>query len=113
MLVVLCAAAARANAQQGNGLAGVVKDSRGTPQAGAVVELLRPDFTVISEAITDEHGRYRIDTILPGIYELKASGAMFLPTLRENLRVLGGTKLVVNLTLNTLYEAFRWLPARR
>jgi hypothetical protein len=112
MLVVLCAAAARANAQQGNGLAGVVKDSRGTPQAGAVVELLRPDFTVISEAITDEHGRYLIDTILPGIYELKASGAMFLPTLRENLRVLGGTKLVVNLTLNTLYEAFRWLPAK-
>lgn len=111
MLVVLCVAAASASAQA-NSLAGVVKDSRGTPQAGAIVELLRPDFSVISEAITDEHGRYRIETILPGIYELKASGAMFLPTLRENVQLMEGTKLVVNLTLNTLYEAFRWLPAK-
>jgi hypothetical protein len=108
---VLCAAGAQASAQS-NSLTGLVRDSRGAPQAGAVVELLRPDFTVASEVFTDEHGRYRIDTILPGIYEVKASGALFLPTLRENLRVIGGTKLVVNLTLDTLYEAFRWLPAK-
>jgi hypothetical protein len=110
-VAVLCAAGAQASAQS-NSLTGLVRDSRGAPQAGAVVELLRPDFTVASEVFTDEHGRYRIDTILPGIYEVKASGALFLPTLRENLRVIGGTKLVVNLTLDTLYEAFRWLPAK-
>ena len=110
-VAVLCTAGAQASAQS-NSLTGLVRDSRGAPQAGAVVELLRPDFTVASEVFTDEHGRYRIDTILPGIYEVKASGALFLPTLRENLRVIGGTKLVVNLTLDTLYEAFRWLPAK-
>jgi Carboxypeptidase regulatory-like domain len=110
-LVVLCAAGVPASAQ-GNNLSGVVRDSRGTPQVGAAVELLRPDFSVVCEVFTDEHGRYRIQSILPGIYEVKASGAMFLPTLRENLQVLGGTKLMVNLTLNTLYEAFRWLPAK-
>ncbi len=110
-MVVLCAAASPTSAQTGNGLSGLVRDSRGTPQAGAMVELLRPDFSVASEVFTDEHGRYRIESVLPGIYEVKASGALFLPTLRENLRVIGGTKLVVNLTLNTLYEAFRWLPA--
>jgi hypothetical protein len=90
----------------------VVRDSRGTPQTGAAVELLRPDLSGIAEVYTDEHGRYRLEAILPGVYELKASGALFLPTLRENLRVLGGSKMVVNLTLNTLYEAFRWLPAK-
>jgi hypothetical protein len=100
------------SAQSSNSLTGVVRDSRGVPQAGAEVELLRPDFSVATEVFTDEHGRYRIQTILPGIYQVKASGALFLPTLRENLRVMGGTKLVVNLTLDTLYEAFRWLPAR-
>ena len=110
-VLVLCAAGVRANAQSEN-LTGVVRDTRGAPQPGAVVELLRPDFSVVSEVFTDEHGRYRIDAVLPGIYELKASGAMFLPTLREDLHVLGGTKLVVNLTLDTLYEAFRWLPAK-
>jgi Carboxypeptidase regulatory-like domain len=110
-VIALCAAGARASAQA-NSLAGVVRDSRGAPQAGALVELLRPDFSVATEVFTDERGRYRIETILPGIYEVKASGAMFLPTLRENLNVIGGTRLVVNLTLNTLYEAFRWLPAK-
>jgi len=110
-IVVLCAAGARTSAQSSNSLSGLVRDSRGTPQSGAMVELLRPDFSVASEAFTDERGRYRIESILPGVYEVKASGALFLPTLRENLRVIGGTKLVVNLTLNTLYEAFRWLPA--
>ncbi len=110
-VLALCAAAAQASAQT-ESLTGVVRDTRGAPQAGAAVELLKPDFSVVCEVFTDEHGRYRIDAILPGIYELKASGAMFLPTLREDLHVLGGTKLVVNLTLDTLYEAFRWLPAK-
>ncbi len=89
-----------------------MRDSRGIPQAGAEVELLRPDFSVVSEVFTDDRGRYRMDAVLPGIYEVKASDALFLPTLRENLRVLSGSKLVVNLTLDTLYEAFRWLPAK-
>ena len=109
--VLLCMAGVRADAQA-TSLTGVVKDSRGTPQMGAVVQLLRPDFSVALETYTDDHGRYRIATILPGVYEVKASADLFLPTLRENLRVLGGSKLVVNLTLDTLYEAFRWLPAR-
>lgn len=111
-MVVLCAAGAQADAQQANSLTGVVRDTRGTPQIGAAVQLLRPDFSVVAEAYTDDHGRYRMDAILPGVYEVKASGALFLPTLRENLRVLASSKLVVNLTLDTLYEAFRWLPAK-
>jgi hypothetical protein len=48
---------------------------------------------------------------VPGVYEVKASGALFLPTMRENLRLLSGSRQIVNLTLDTLYEAFRWLPA--
>jgi len=104
-------AGTRADAQA-TSLSGVVRDSRGAPQIGAVVQLLRPDFSVAVETSTDEHGRYRLASILPGVYEVKASADLFLPTLRENLRVIGGTKLVVNLTLDTLYEAFRWLPAQ-
>ncbi|MGC2639989.1 MAG: carboxypeptidase-like regulatory domain-containing protein [Acidobacteriaceae bacterium] len=106
---VLSVAVAQA---QSTSLSGVVRDSRGTPQIGAVVQLLRPDLTVALETFTDEHGRYRIASVLPGVYEVKASAELFLPTLRENLRVVGGSKQVVNLTLDTLYEAIRWLPAK-
>jgi hypothetical protein len=93
-------------------VSGVVRDAKGAPQVGALVELLGPNLVVIANAFTDDHGRYTLRDVSPGNYNLKASGSFFLPTLRENLRVLADSKLVVNLTLNTLYEAFRWLPAK-
>lgn len=110
-VVVLCVAAVQASAQSSS-VSGVVRDSHGTPQIGAVVELLRPDLSVVRQVYTNDRGRYRISAIVPGVYEVKASGAFFLPTMRENLSLIAGSRQVVNLTLDTLYEAFRWLPAQ-
>lgn len=88
---------------------GVVRDSAGTPQIGASVELLRPDLTVAASVYTDSNGRFLISKVMPGRYALKAICSSFLPSLRENLRVRSAT--VANLTLSTLYEAVQWLPA--
>jgi hypothetical protein len=88
----------------------VVSDSGGVPQIGAVVQLLRPDLTVLAVVYTDSEGQFTISTVLPGKYALKAMGASFLPSLRENIRVRSTT--IVNLTLNTLYEAMQWLPSQ-
>jgi hypothetical protein len=96
---------------QPGSVTGVVRDSRGAPQVGAQVELLRTDYSIAAEVFTDDRGRYSIAAIVPGVYAVKASGALFLPTLREDLRVPESARLVINFTLNTLYEAFRWLPA--
>lgn len=92
-------------------VAGTVRDGRGMPQVGALVELLRPDFSVAAQTYTDDHGRYSLPRIHPGSYSVKATGSLFLPTLRENLNLLANSRIVVNLTLSTLYQAFRWLPA--
>jgi hypothetical protein len=86
-----------------------VRDSSGVPQIGAEVQLLRPDMTVAAMAYTNGQGRYLMTSLMPGKYALKAMGATFLPSLRENVKVRSGT--VVNLTLNTLYEVIQWLPA--
>src|SRR5215475_9293386 len=93
-------------------ISGVVRDAKGAAQVGALVELLGPNLVVIANTFTDDRGRYTLLNVSAGNYNLKASGSFFLPTLRENLRVIADSKLVVNLTLNTLYEAFRWLPAK-
>jgi hypothetical protein len=90
-------------------VSGQVSDSAGVPQIGAEVQLLRSDLTVIASVYTDSSGRYLISSVLPGRYAVKAMGAWFLPSLRENVRVHANT--VVNLTLNSLYEAMQWLPA--
>jgi hypothetical protein len=101
-----------AHALTDGAVSGVVRDGKGTPQVGALVELLRPDLSIIAQTFTDDHGRYELPRVLPGVYGVKATGSLFLPTLRENLHITVSSRLVVNLTLNTLYEAFRWLPAQ-
>ena len=89
---------------------GVVRDSAGEPQIGALVQLLQPNFSVVVASYTDAKGRFVFSGIAPGRYQLKAIATSFLPALREGIRVRRGT--VVNLTLNTLYEVMQWLPAQ-
>ncbi len=92
-------------------ISGLVCDSAGVPQIGAVVQLLRPDMSVIETAYTTAKGRFSFATVVPGKYAVKAMGTSFLPSLRENVRVR--TNTVVNLTLNTLYEVMQWLPVEQ
>ena len=64
-----------------------MRDARGTPQIGALVQLVSADLTVISQTFTDDQGRYSLPKVLPGVYGVKATASLFLPTLRENLRI--------------------------
>ena len=47
-------------------IAGTVRDGRGIPQAGAMVELLRPDTSVVASVFTDEYGRFLLAHLVPG-----------------------------------------------
>ena len=110
MIALFAVASAPLFAATGGSVSGVVRDSSGVPQMGAVVQLLRPDMSVIAVGLHQQQGHLHIrQDILPGNYAVKAMGALFLPSLRENVRVR--TNTVVNLTLNTLYEVMQWLPA--
>jgi hypothetical protein len=92
---------------------GVVRDLHGTPQMGALVELLGADASLIATAFTDDHGRYAIPVILPGQYQVRASAAFLMPVTRTNLRLQAGAQVIVNLTMSTLFEAEGWLPAQK
>src|SRR5580658_7219947 len=91
-------------------VSGLVRDSTGVPQIGAEVQLLAADLSVVASVYTNDKGKFTIPSVIPGNYSLKAMGAYFLPSLRENIRVRKAT--IVNLTMNTLYEAMQWLPAK-
>ena len=93
-------------------VSGVVRDARGTPQMGAMVELLAANATVVARVYTNVRGAFAFDQVFPGTYQVKATGESFLPTLREDLRLRARSKVVVNLTLSTLFEAMQWLPAQ-
>jgi carboxypeptidase family protein len=93
-------------------LSGVVRDARGTPQMGAMVELMAADATVVARVYTNMRGGFLFDQILPGTYQVKATGDSFLPTLRGDIQLRSHGRLIVNLTLSTLFEAIQWLPAQ-
>lgn len=107
VMPVLCAQAA----SRDTSVSGVVRDAKGVPQMGALVQLLSKDSVVLDQAYTNLHGGFVFRNLFPGTYQMKATCASFLPTLRENLKVRGNRTNIVNLTLNTLFEAIQWLPA--
>ena len=110
-LLLSMASVARA-AGHGAIISGVVRDSKGVPQMGAVVQILSADAAVKATAYTDLLGRYSVVSLLPGSYGVRASAALFLPALRSNLRLQPGHRSIVNLTLSALFDESSWLPAR-
>lgn len=94
-------------------VSGVVRDVHGTPQMGALVELLSADATTIASTLTDDHGRYILPSVNPGKYALRATAAFFMPATHPNLSLRAGAQAVINVTMSTLFEASNWLPAER
>jgi len=99
---------ASASAKPGS-ISGFVRDSAGVPQMGAVVEILGSASNTL-RVFTDEKGFYTATGLLPGVYNVKASAPSFLPALRERLGLRSGSAIVVNITLNTLFESFQLAP---
>src|SRR6266849_3530272 len=92
-------------------ISGYVRDGSGTPQMGAVVEVLGSAAQAL-KVFTDDRGFYSVASLLPGTYSIKVSAPSFLPTLREKIGVRAGAKLMVNVTLTTLFEAIQLVPLR-
>jgi Carboxypeptidase regulatory-like domain len=78
---------------------------------GAVVEVLGSALHSLS-VFTDENGFYTADGLLPGVYSLRVSAPTFLTQQRERVGVRAGSKVTVNLTLATLFDALQLVPAR-
>ncbi len=91
-------------------ISGTVRSSSGTPQMGAAVEILAG--AAVYTVFTDALGRYSAIDLFPGLYHVRVTAPSFLPSVRENVSVNPGAHLVVNITLNTLFEAAQILPSR-
>ena len=94
-------------------VSGVVRDTQGIAQMGAMVEVLAVGSASVATAFTDMYGRYRIANLVPGKYQVRASAALFVPATHPNLRLSTGMRATVNLTLSTLSDPMAWLPAER
>src|SRR5512136_2212781 len=84
-------------------ISGLVRNSKGTPQMGAAVEIEAGPSPLL--VFTDSVGRFTASDLAPGVYAVRVTAPSFLPSVRENVSVTPGAHLIVNLTLNTLFEA--------
>ena len=98
-------------AENSGKISGYVRGSSGIPQMGAVVEILGAAAQTL-KVFTDENGFYSAAGLLPGVYNLKVSAPAFLPALREHVGLHAGGNTIVNVTLNTLFEAIQIAPVR-
>ncbi len=92
-------------------LSGYVRDVSGTPQMGAVVQIVNSAQRTLT-VFTDGAGYYSATGLLPGIYSMKVTAPSFLPALLEKIGLRPGTTVRVNVTLNTLLDAMSLGPLR-
>ena len=90
-------------------ISGYVRDTAGVPQMGAVVEVLGSASHSL-RVFTNEEGFYTAAGLLPGFYNIKVSAPSFLPSLRERVGLRPGSSVLVNVTLNTVFESFQLAP---
>ena len=93
-------------------LTGWVHSAAGVPQMGAAVEIMASGSLQAVRVFTDENGFYSAKNLLPGVYHVRVTAPTFLPSLRENVNLRSGAERVVNLTLDTLFDAMQTLPRR-
>jgi hypothetical protein len=106
VVVALCITAAGATP---GSISGYVKNSAGVAQMGATVQLLGTAGQ--SQVVyTDAKGFFTLAGLVPGSYDVRVSAPSFLPALREDVALAAGASKVLNITLNTLFEAVRMLP---
>jgi len=88
-------------------LAGVVRDTAGTPQMGASVELAPESGGVTAPHVllTNTQGIFQGGKLLPGLYTLRVTLAGFLPTLERHVRVSPNLTTVVRVELESMYAS--------
>lgn len=92
-------------------ISGYVRNATGDPQMGAVIQILgAADHTLT--VFSDGAGYYTASGLLPGLYSLKVSAPLFLPTSRERIGIHAGASIHVNFTLNSLLDLMQLGPAR-
>ena len=79
---------------------GVVKDTSGTPIAGARITLINSGMGIKQNVTTGKNGAYRFPLVVPGEYELRAEAKNFKPQSKAGLVVHVNGALRVDLALD-------------
>ncbi|MGH8245115.1 MAG: carboxypeptidase regulatory-like domain-containing protein, partial [Gammaproteobacteria bacterium] len=83
----------------GAGLQGTILDPTGAVIPKAQVEVRNVGTGAVYSLLTDELGRYRVQVLPPGEYELRLSAGGFQPLARKGITLAVGQDAVIDVTL--------------
>jgi hypothetical protein len=103
-------AAAQAKSVSGK-LAGVVRDTAGTPQMGASVEVIPEATGILSsvDLLTNTQGIFRGERLAPGFYTVRVTLAGFLPSLEQHVRITANLTTVVRIQMESMFASLEQL----
>jgi Carboxypeptidase regulatory-like domain/TonB dependent receptor/TonB-dependent Receptor Plug Domain len=99
LVVILFLFAARGAAQTTSTIEGTVKDKQGLAVPGAQVHVTNSALAVDRVVMTESDGSFRIATLPPGVYEIKASKEGFESEVYKNLEVTLNRTLSFDITM--------------
>jgi hypothetical protein len=88
-------------------LSGVVRDSTGTPQMGASVEIV-PEAAIRAASfglLTNTQGIFNDERLAPGLYTVRVTLAGFLPTIQQHVRITAHVTTVVRVELESMFAS--------
>jgi hypothetical protein len=108
-----CFSLAAASAQDIAAISGRVRDSSGTPVAGAMVTVVSASPIIPQRiALTDKWGSFRVPNLFPGAYSVKVTMPRFLPASREGIRLNPGGSAVLTVNLQNALDVIRRAASR-
>lgn len=100
LFLSIFAGVAFAHAQTSNGaIVGVITDSSGSALASATVTITSVETGAVRTTLTNQEGLYRIESVLPGTYNISASASGFGTTVNKGLEVPGTAIVTASLVL--------------
>lgn len=92
-------------------LSGLVSDRQGNPLTGASVLIVGPGITRrVERVLTDAHGRFTADHLVPGRYSLRVAATNQLPVSKSGIEVQPGQTSELSLILGEILPALRPVP---
>ena len=92
-------------------LSGVVRDTSGTPQLGASVQVIPESGASVTAMgfLTNTQGVFRGEKLAPGFYTVRVTLAGFLPTLEKHVRVSANLTTLVRIQLESMFASLEQL----
>src|SRR5262249_35646184 len=87
LMFVISSVAWPAYGVDGTTISGTVKNSTGAPYRGAFVKVRNVKTTMTFNVLSDSAGRYRVQNVPPGDYEIRASAIGHKDDVRSAVRV--------------------------